>query len=463
MTSHRLSEILNPKQRSAFALLKDTKTTEVLYGGAAGGGKSWLGCLWLFTNCLRYPGSRWLMGRAVLKTLKDTTLLSFFDVASFLGAKAGVDYTYNGQTNVITIGTSTILLKDLFRYPSDPNFDELGSLELTGAFGDEVNQWTEKAKDIVSSRIRYKLDDFGLTPKLLMTCNPAKNWVYRDFYKPSQDGTILPYRAFVQALVNDNPRISPHYIAQLNKLGGADRERLLLGNWDYDDDPAALMDHDAITDLWTNDHVNGGAKYIVADIARFGSDKTVISYWEGMRWEATVVMDESSIVEAAASINQLAKQEGVPRSHIVVDDDGIGGGVVDLLPGCLPFNGGAKPIPQKGRDQNYMNLKGQCSYELAQYVNDREMYIADMRHRERVEEELAHVKRYKMDNDGKLRVLPKEKVKESLGRSPDFADVMMMRMMPELRGDSMISASIQRKGVGIRREQMKQAFRDSWR
>ena len=139
------------------------------------------------------------------------------------------------------------------------------------------------------------------------------------------------------------------------------------------------------------------------------------------------------------------------------------GGVVDLLPGCLPFNGGAKPIPQKGRDQNYMNLKGQCSYELAQYVNDREMYIAETPHRERVEEELSHIKRYKMDMDGKLRVLPKEKVKESLGRSPDFADVMMMRMMPELRGDSMISASIQRKGVSIRKAQMKQAFIDSWR
>ena len=65
--------------------------------------------------------------------------------------------------------------------------------------------------------------------------------------------------------------------------------------------------------------------------------------------------------------------------------------------------------------------------------------------------------------DGKLRVLPKEKVKESLGRSPDFADVMMMRMLPELRGDSMISASIQRKGVSIRKAQMKQAFIDSWR
>ncbi|MFZ1665574.1 MAG: hypothetical protein WAU08_09250 [Flavobacteriales bacterium] len=354
-------------------------------------------------------------------------------------------------------------MKDLFAYPSDPNFDELGSLELTGAFGDEVNQLTEKAKDIVGSRIRYKLDQFGLMPKFLMTCNPAKNWVYRDFYKPSQDGTIEGHRAFLPALVKDNPMNSQHYIDNLNRLKGADRERLLLGNWDYDDDPAALMDHDAITDLWTNDHIKKGAKYIVADIARFGHDKTVISYWEGMRWEATVVMDENTIVEAASAITQLSKMEGVPRSHIVVDDDGIGGGVVDLLPGCLPFNGGAKPIPVKGRDQNYMNLKGQCSYELAQYVNDREVYIADMRNRESIEQELAHVKRYKMDMDGKLRVLPKEKVKESLGRSPDFADVMMMRMLPELRGDSMISASIQRKGVGIRREQMKQAFRDSWR
>lgn len=454
---------LNAKQGLAWRHLEDRTTSEVLYGGAAGSGKSWLGALWLLTNCLRYPGSRWLMGRSVLKTLKETTLNSFFDVCAVHGLKSGEHYVYNAQTGQIAIGESTIILKDLFTYPSDPNFDDLGSLEITGAFIDEANQVSLKAKTIVGSRIRYKLDEFGLIPKMLMTCNPAKNWVYADFYKPHRDGGIEAHRAFVPALVTDNPAISPHYIENLNRLKGADRERLLLGNWDYDDDPAALMDHDAITDLWTNEHIKPGAKYIVADIARFGHDKTVISYWEGMRWEATVVMDTSSIVEAAASITQLAKQEGVPRSHIVVDDDGIGGGVVDLLPGCLPFNGGAKPIPQKGRDQNYMNLKGQCSYELAQYVNDREMYIADMRHRERVEEELSHVKRYKMDNDGKLRVLPKEKVKESLGRSPDFADVMMMRMLPELRGDSMISASIQRKGVGIRKAQMKQAFIDSWR
>jgi phage terminase large subunit len=42
-------------------------------------------------------------------------------------------------------------------------------------------------------------------------------------------------------------------------------------------------------------------------------------------------------------------------------------------------------------------------------------------------EELEWVKQYEMDKDGKKRVLPKEKIKEAIGRSPDFADMLMMR------------------------------------
>ena len=463
MTSFRLSEVLNAKQQSAYALLKDNKTSEVLYGGAAGGGKSWLGCLWLFTNCLKYPGSRWLMGRAVLKTLKDTTLNSFFDVASHFGAKAGTDYTYNGQTNIITVGQSTILLKDLFKYPSDPNFDELGSLELTGAFGDEVNQWTEKAKDIVSSRIRYRLDNFGLSPKMLMTCNPSKNWVYRDFYKPHKDGTMLPYRAFVQALVGDNPNISHHYVEQLQKLSGPDRERLLLGNWDYDDDPTRLMDHDAIMDLWSNKHVSGGTKYIVVDVAGQGRDKTVITLWDGLRLIFISTFDKNTGPELLASIEQLAKQEGVGRSRICIDADGIGGmGIADYLPGCTRFNGGAKPIDLNGKVQNFQNLKSQCAYALADHVNDRLMFIEAEGHSEALQIELSHIKSYKADTDGKVRILPKDKVIESLGHSPDFADTLVMRMLFELKGGSVALDFAAKRGTKFIRDAMRAETKRRW-
>ena len=94
---------LSHKQWQAWEYLEDRTHTEILYGGAAGGGKSWLGALWLLTNCLRYPGTRWLMGRAVGKTLKETTLQSFFDVCSLHSLKAGTHYTYNQQTGVIDI------------------------------------------------------------------------------------------------------------------------------------------------------------------------------------------------------------------------------------------------------------------------------------------------------------------------------------------------------------------------
>ena len=55
------------KQEHAVHYLKDRTTTELLYGGSAGGGKSVLGCLWLIEMCQTHAGSRWLMGRSKLR------------------------------------------------------------------------------------------------------------------------------------------------------------------------------------------------------------------------------------------------------------------------------------------------------------------------------------------------------------------------------------------------------------
>ena len=179
-----ISPKFTAKQDLAIEYLFDKETKEVLFGGAAGGGKSYIGCSFLLLMALKYPGTRYLMGRSKLDALKKTTLNTFFEVCQEWGLIANKHYNFNGSSNIITFyNKSEIILKDLFLYPSDRNFDSLGSLEITAAFIDEANQITEKAKNIVASRLRYKLDKFNLMPKILLTCNPSKNWCYNEYYK----------------------------------------------------------------------------------------------------------------------------------------------------------------------------------------------------------------------------------------------------------------------------------------
>lgn len=425
---------LTKKQTIAIDYLNDSVTTEVLFGGAAGGGKSALGCLWLIENCIKFVGSRWLMGRSELKTLKKTTLVSFYDVAKGLGLRANVHYNYNQQSNEIHfVNGSTIICQDLALYPSDPNFDSLGSLEITGAFIDECNQITSLAKEVVGSRIRYKLDEFGIMPKLFMSCNPAKNWVYNQFFKPNKEKTLSENKKFVQAFVTDNPHISKHYIAKLNEMSEVSKQRLLFGNWEYDDSLDILIPYDSILNLYSN-KIEGGQKYITADIARFGGDKTVIIVWDGWKVIEIVSLGMSSIPQSVDAIKALMLKYSVPLANVVVDEDGVGGGVKDVLM-CKGFVNGSQPvlIPTNvvgGEKEQYQNLKSQCYYKFAEQCNKKLVAIeCDLPHatKETINEELSWVKRHNMDKDGKLAVLPKDKVKEGLGRSPDYSDALMMR------------------------------------
>ena len=370
------------------------------------------------------------MGRSKLKTLKETTLKSLFDVMKMTGVSSNY-YRYNQTSGTIQFyNGSEILLKDLFAYPSDPDFDELGSLEITGAFVDEASQITVKAKNILKSRIRYKLEDYDLVPKLLMTCNPTRNFLYAEYYRPFIEGTLPKGKAFVHALLSDNPNISEHYRNNLLGLDKESKERLLFGNWQYIDDPTKLCEIDKIIDLWTNTHVQPGEMYISCDVARFGRDKTVIMVWEGLIVKRIVTIAKSSVRETADALMQAKADYHVPMSHIVIDDDGVGGGVVDLMPGCFGFVANRKPVAGSGR--NYANLKTQCYFTLAEYINDGKIWIRVEKNRDMIIEELEQIKKSKEETDDKLRVIKKEEVKEIIGRSPDFSDAIMMRMLFQL-------------------------------
>ena len=198
------------------------------------------------------------------------------------------------------------------------------------------------------------------------------------------------------------------------------------------EDAGQLINNDSIKKLFSNTHLTGGIKYITSDIARLGNDKTVIVVWDGLRAIDVSEMQVSKVNESVDAIKILMDKHNVNTSNVIVDEDGVGGGVVDYL-GCKGFVNNSKPKMVKGAIENFTNLKSQCYYKLAEIVNRNEIYVncSDEIQRE-LTEEMEWVRIPKEVDTSKISVMGKDEVKKNIGRSPDYSDAIMMRMFFDL-------------------------------
>lgn len=161
--------------------------------------------------------------------------MTFFEAArDVFGLVNGLDFRFNQSKGWIEFSNGSIIfLMELKFYPSDPEFTDLGSLEITDAFVDEVPEITEKAWEILMSRIRYNL--IGGVPKALACGNPQNNWVKHRFVSDAQDQpvTLKEYQRTILALLDDNPdeKFREAYRRNLERLNPYDRARLLYGDW----------------------------------------------------------------------------------------------------------------------------------------------------------------------------------------------------------------------------------------
>lgn len=198
-------------------------------------------------------------------------------------------------------GGSIIYCVDLAEKPSDPEYDRLGSYTLTDAFVDEAQEVPYKAVNVLKARFSLtKTDTWQTRAKVLYTCNPARNWIYQQFYKPWRDGTLPKEKKFVPSLVTDNPYVPPEYVENLrNSDDEVTKQRLLYGNFEYDDDPTVLIPYNVICDLYEN-NVQTGERFLTVDVARLGRDTTRFVVWDGLRafhFEKAAKWDTSQTVQ----------------------------------------------------------------------------------------------------------------------------------------------------------------------
>tara|TARA_R110002049_G_scaffold309180_1_gene518142 strand:- start:28534 stop:29823 length:1290 start_codon:yes stop_codon:yes gene_type:complete len=277
--------------------------------------------------------------------------------------------------------------------------------------------------------------------KLIGNFGGSSNWVHLLKDKAEEDKTYAYFKITAWDGVREGILDEKEILQAQKDLPPKIFKQLYLAEEQESED--MLCSYDAINDLWTNKPIESKGRYITSDIAFHGSDLFTIYVWYGFDIVDYYETNNSSPEEVEKKIKELAEKHRVGRSNITFDADGLGSFLTSYLKGAKPFLNGGKVIKQKGVTPNYKNLKSQCGYEFAKRVNNNEISISTSKlPKQEFIKEMECLQSFGLDLDGKIQLLPKKKIKEMIGHSPDRLDGFIMRELFELKSKIKMRARV---------------------
>ena len=276
---------------------------------------------------------------------------------------------------------------------------------------------------------------------------------------------------FVRAELDDNRALldsSPEYKANLAQQSDEQRERDFKGNWNYmaAGDDIIKMIH--LQKCFENPEMLGDhVRRMSVDVALEGGDACVMWLWIGWHVQDVFVcrLDSETTVRA---IRTKLEEWRVLEENMVYDLQGIGQFVKGFFKKAKPFNN------QEAVDDKYKGLydtkKSQCMKMFADKVVrgeisfepsilTRHFYGKNFKNKELKDILMEERKVFKQDMKKEDRGwcnVSKDTMKTIIGRSPDFAESLMMRMLFELRKGNVatpkwVSKMAGRRGMHIRK------------
>lgn len=271
---------------------------------------------------------------------------------------------------------------------------------------------------------------------------------------------------FIPGKIYENQELlrkDPGYLANLMAQDEDEKARLLDGNWKVKIDKLCIFNGNSINNLFSNNYPsNTILRFITCDAARFGNDLCTIWVWYGWKVVKLIVLTKSDAQETVDVIEVERERYSIPKGRVIVDQDGVGSGVVKLG-NYVGFSGNAHVLEEPGTfiKENYKNLKTQCYYRFADRVNNEEVSLQLSNEnvvvdgfygvkvkingklhdvRDLIKQDLRAIKMIDKDEDGKKRINSKDEQKVLLrGRSPDFSDGMSLRTYFDFRGGGIVS------------------------
>lgn len=219
---------ISPRQN---AFIKAT-AMEVLFGGAAGGGKSYGQCVDALLFALKYPGSKQLILRRSFQELDKSI------IRTVMGLYPRELFTYNSSSHTGRFKNGSII--DFGYLAAENDVYQYQSAEYDIIRFDELTHFTETQYTYLISRIRGANN---FPKQIKSSTNPGSvghTWVKRRFIEPSPPDKVFVgkdgvSKVFLPSKIDDNMFLmerDPDYKKRLLTLSEKDQKALLYGDWD---------------------------------------------------------------------------------------------------------------------------------------------------------------------------------------------------------------------------------------
>lgn len=236
----RVAWVPQPRQAEFMRRFED----EVLFGGAAGGGKSDA----LVTEALRQIGKPWYKGLILRKTYPQ--LMELIDKSYRLYPQIDPRARYNEAKHIWTFSSGSKIIfgslqspKDKYKYQGIA-YDFIGFDELTHFNFEEYEYLISRNRPNGPGMLCYMRATanpggigHGWVKDRFVTISPPMTTTWHEVEVENPDGTRTKHRRsriFVPSLIQDNPALmknDPSYVARLASMSEAEKKALLYGDW----------------------------------------------------------------------------------------------------------------------------------------------------------------------------------------------------------------------------------------
>lgn len=230
MSSERSLFVPQPKQQEFIDAVFSGQYSFLCYGGAMGGGKSYVCLALLILLCRVYPKSKWCVIRESLPTLKRTSLETFKKIVPSNFVKS-----YNQQEQIYTFKNESQILFLAEDYQNDKDFDRFKGLEVNGFLLEQVEELQEGLLQVCFVRAgRWMIDKMPPKPLILANVNPTLLWPKTKIFDRWSKGQLPEDWFYEPAKISDNPVLFNDAAYMHNVTAHLDdltRRRLIDGDW----------------------------------------------------------------------------------------------------------------------------------------------------------------------------------------------------------------------------------------